>query len=243
MRNEPIALPEVGQHFPDNKTGQDLEVVEVLNMRLGPVVKLRNPDGDTILLSLNDLSGEQYLKPDAPLPPEPEEADKPPENIITLETTDPALENDLNASLLNQTEPNATFSIPMDALRKSLTAKMGKEVFYSGTLSAKEGNEIVITGLVIDGGLMEGKITISLSLTNSGSGISALIQSYTGRGLAKGTVEQQVKAFDANFRNTINGLIADENPAWKTSKVAIDEDRVKIGFHKSPTAVAGNLPA
>jgi len=173
----------------------------------------------------------------------PAETVIPEKNIITLEKSGADFVKDLNRNLSSQTKPDATFSIPIETLKGYLTSIAGDKLIYEGNLTIdKDNNEIVIKGLKIDGGFMGGKITMDLSIINTSKGINAHIQNYEGRGIARGTVEQQVNNLNSKFREIIDGLISAENPAWKSSNVAIAKDRIMVGFHDT-RSTAGNLPA
>jgi hypothetical protein len=163
--------------------------------------------------------------------------------VILLESSGADFVKDLNTNLLNQTEPDTTFSVPVETLRRYLTSIAGNKLIYSGNLTVnKDENEIVVNGLKIDGGLMAGKIKISLSLINTSKGIDAQITNYEGRSYARGTVEQQVARLNTKFREMIDAEVVVQNPAWKSTSVVIAEDRILLGFHDT-RSTEGNLPA
>ena len=165
------------------------------------------------------------------------------EKVILLESSEADFVKELNTNLLNQTGSDTTFSIPVGTLRRYLSSVAGNKLIYSGNLTInKDKNEIVINGLKIDGGLKAGKITINLSIINTSKGIDAQITNYEGRGYARRTVEQQIASLNSKFREIIDAEVAEQNPTWKSSNVAIAEDRILVGFHDT-RSTAGNLPA
>jgi hypothetical protein len=181
----------------------------------------------------------QHIPPKPAIQPEPAM----PENTGAVELQGKDFAGELNANLLNQPNPDATFSIPIETVKGYLTSIAGNRLIYEGNLTVdKDHNTIVIKGLKIDGGFAGGKITLDLSITNSSKGISAQIQNYDGRGLARGTVEQKVGSLDSTFRDMVDALVATQNPAWKSNSIEISGERIKINFHNTKSTT-GNLPS
>jgi hypothetical protein len=176
-----------------------------------------------------------------PMPPEPTTPEG--TGAIELQGTGQEFANKLNTTLLNQTNPDATFSVPIETVKGYLTSIAGNRLIYEGNLTVdKDHNTIIIKGLKIDGGFAGGKITLDLSITNSNKGISAQIQNYDGRGLARGTVEQKVGSLDSIFRDMVDALVEAQNPAWKSNNIEISGERIKINFHNTKSTT-GNLPS
>jgi hypothetical protein len=158
-----------------------------------------------------------------------------PRRIDDIELEGKDLAKELNANLLNQTNPDATFNIPIETLKEYLTSIAGDKLKSPGSIILNQDrNEINIRGLRIDGGFLGGKITLDILITNSSKGISAQVQNYDGRGgLIRGTVEQQVASLDSRFKEIVNGLIIARNPAWRPNNITIVGNRIRVGFHNT----------
>ena len=81
-------------------------------------------------------------------PAEPESVSSTSKKVDAVELQGQDFAKELNVNLLNQTSPDAAFSIPIATLKGYLTAIAGDRLIYEGNITLNEdGNGIVIKGL------------------------------------------------------------------------------------------------
>ena len=205
-----------------------------------PFISMEGPKA--ALRYLYGQLAEAKRRKSATLVVEPKSVPLTPEKVAAIRLEGKDLTKELNTNLLNQANPDVVFSIPVEVLKGYLTSIAGDKLKSSGNIIlSKDGNEINIRGLRIDGGFLGGKITLDLLITNSSKGISAQVQNYDGRGMARGVVEAQVATLDSKLKEIASGLVAVQNPVWRPNNIIISGDRIEIGFHNTSVS-KGNDP-